>query len=111
MTVTSKSHGHEIVWNDSQWVWADTGEVADVRPCKRCGKQPVSVYVKIPADLSCTEQEKWRFAQIDACVAPIVAALQAAGIDMRGSCCGHGERPGEIVLQDGRKLQIHRKED
>ena len=64
------------------------------------------VHVKIPADLSCTGEERWKDAQIDSCIAPLVRALQEGGIDMRGSCCGHDERPGHIDLQDGRGLLI-----
>jgi hypothetical protein len=63
------------------------------------------VRVKIPADLSCTGAEKWKTVGIDQCIAPIVRALQSAGIDMRGSCCGHGE-DGEILLADGRRLVV-----
>jgi hypothetical protein len=66
----------------------------------------VIVSVKIPADLSCEGQEKWKNVGIDACIAPLVAALQAGGIDMRGSCCGHGIGSGYIDLQDGRVLLI-----
>ncbi|MCK4760213.1 MAG: hypothetical protein KAT69_09185 [Candidatus Aminicenantes bacterium] len=44
--------------------------------------------------------------KIDKCIAPIVEALQKGGIDMRGSCCGHGKGPGRIDLQDGRTIQI-----
>ena len=62
------------------------------------------VRVKIPADLSSTGQVKWRKMEIDTCIAPVVDALQRAGIDMRGSCCGHGHSVGEIYLQDGRLL-------
>lgn len=64
----------------------------------------VPVNVKIPADLSCTGKVHWRRAKIDRCIAPLVAALQRGGIDMRGSCCGHGEATGRIDLQDGRVL-------
>lgn len=64
------------------------------------------VRVKIPADLSSTGKIKWRRAKIDTCVAPLVDALQQSGIDMRGSCCGHGHSAGEIHLQDGRLLLI-----
>lgn len=65
-----------------------------------------TLHVKVPADLSSTGEAKWRDFAIDACIAPIVAALQAGGIDMRGSCCGHGERDGEILLADGRVLVV-----
>jgi hypothetical protein len=66
----------------------------------------VLVLVKVPADLSHTGVEQWREFGIDACIAPIVAALQAGGIDMRASCCGHGAGPGRIDLADGRVLRI-----
>ena len=66
----------------------------------------VPVRVKIPADLSSTGKVKWKEAKIDGCIAPIVKALQGAGIDMRGSCCGHGKYLRDIHLQDGRLLLI-----
>lgn len=64
------------------------------------------VRVKIPADLSHTGEERWKDAKIDSCIASLVRALQRAGIDMRGSCCGHGRSEGDIHLQDGRVLII-----
>ena len=66
----------------------------------------VNVWVKIPADLSYTEKERWDWKGIDSCIAPIVSALQKGGIDMRGSCCGHSKWMGQIALQDGRVLLI-----
>ena len=66
----------------------------------------VLVATKVPADLSCTRQEKWKESRIDRCIAPIVEALQKSGIDMRASCCGHGKAEGRIHLQDGRILLI-----
>lgn len=42
----------------------------------------------------------------DPCIAPLVAALNAASIETVASCCGHGHRPGVIVLRDGRELFI-----
>ena len=64
------------------------------------------VLVKIPADLSNTGKEKWQEEGIDKCIAPLVRALQEGGIDMRGSCCGHGGMLGDIHLQDNRVLLI-----
>lgn len=64
------------------------------------------VNVKIPADLSHTGKILWKKKQIDGCIASIVRALQKGGIDMRGSCCGHGKMDGDIHLQDGRILII-----
>ncbi len=62
--------------------------------------------VKIAAELSHTGEERWADKAIDSCIAPIVRALQDAGIDMKGSCCGHGKGAGEILLADGRVLTI-----
>jgi hypothetical protein len=43
---------------------------------------------------------------VDQCIAPLVRALNAAGIATVASCCGHGKRPGNIALADGRELII-----
>lgn len=64
------------------------------------------IKVKIPADLSHTGKGFWKYCKIDKCIAPIVRALQEGGINMRGSCCGHGKMDGDIHLQDGRILII-----
>lgn len=73
-----------------------------VCPCN----ETVDVYVKIPADLSCTGEERWKYAKVDKCIAPIVQALQNQRIYMRGSCCGHGKGDGEIMLQDGNLVTV-----
>lgn len=65
-----------------------------------------TVRVRIAADLSCTGKVRWKIAVIDKCIAPLVEALQTSGVDMRGSCCGHGKKDGYIQLQDGRMLII-----
>jgi hypothetical protein len=49
-----------------------------------------------------------RTVEVDAEVAPIVAALNAAGIETVASCSGHGSRLGNIALRDGRELIIAR---
>ena len=43
---------------------------------------------------------------IDGCVQQIVEALNAAGLETVASCCGHGKRPGNIALRDGREIII-----
>jgi hypothetical protein len=45
---------------------------------------------------------------VDACIALLVQAINAAGIKTVASCCGHGHRPGTIALADGRELVIAR---
>lgn len=62
--------------------------------------------VTVPAHLSHTGQARRATKGIDACIAPIVKALNAAGIRTAGSCCGHGRDPGNIILADGRELVI-----
>lgn len=46
--------------------------------------------------------------EVDVEVAPIVSALNAAGISTVASCSGHDHRPGQIALLDGRELIIAR---
>lgn len=43
---------------------------------------------------------------IDPCVAPIVQALYDAGLKPVASCCGHGVKPAEVRLEDGRDVLI-----
>ena len=66
-----------------------------------------SIVVIVPADLSHTGKARFKLADIDECIAPIVRALNNAGILTRGCCCGHGRENGSILLQDGRMLEIH----
>jgi len=47
----------------------------------------------------------------DPCLEPIIRALNTAGIHTLASCCGHGHRPGNIALADGRELVIARDWD
>jgi hypothetical protein len=45
---------------------------------------------------------------VDHCIAPIVKALNEAGVATIACCCGHGVRPGNIALVDGRELILAR---
>lgn len=76
-----------------------------------CINEHELVKVKIPANLSHTGKAFWKHCKIDKCIAPLVRALQEGGIDMRGSCCGHGKMDGDIHLQDGRILIIKKDGD
>ena len=64
------------------------------------------VKVLIPSDLSYTGKQRYAFKAIDFCIADIVKMLNRCGVVTIASCCGHGKRNGEILLQDGRKLII-----
>lgn len=69
----------------------------------------VTLRLKTKALLSHTGQDYWRDWEIDRCIAPVVKALQDGGIDMLGSCCGHGRGDGEILLADGRELVVRKR--
>jgi hypothetical protein len=45
---------------------------------------------------------------VDDCIADLVQALNDAGIETIGCCCGHGKVDGDIQLADGRILIIER---
>ena len=45
---------------------------------------------------------------IDPCIQPIVEALGNADIKTVASCCGHGQAPGVVSLEDGRELIVAR---
>lgn len=47
----------------------------------------------------------------DPCLYDMVKALNDAGIRTVASCCGHGFRPGNIALADGRELVLARNFD
>ena len=54
---------------------------------------------------------KGRRQDVDLCLADLVAALNAANIGTAASCCGHGQMPGNIMLDDGRVLTIESNAD
>lgn len=62
--------------------------------------------VFIPAHLSRTGQDRWDDKDVDSCIAPLVKSLNEHGLITIASCCGHGKRPGNIVLADGREIVI-----
>jgi hypothetical protein len=66
----------------------------------------VTLAVTVDASLSWEGVTVVKRKRVDRCIAPIVTALELAGIHMLGSCCGHGRSEGEILLTDGRTLVI-----
>jgi hypothetical protein len=66
----------------------------------------VILRVPISEDLSCSGYFHFAYKGIDCCIAPIVQALNDAGIYTSGCCCGHGKGDGSILLHDGRELVI-----
>ena len=66
----------------------------------------VDLELIVPAHLSHTGEARKKVVGIDACIAPMVVALNKAGFVTIGSCCGHGKGNGSILLADGRELVI-----
>jgi hypothetical protein len=66
----------------------------------------IAMEVVIPAHLSHSGAAYRREIGIDACIAPIVRALNDGGVSTIQSCCGHGKAMGRIDLADGRVLII-----
>ena len=68
----------------------------------------VILNVPIPGHLSFEGVDVWKDKPIDSCIAPIVKALNDAGIYTVASCCGHGKGGGSIILWDDRELVLAR---
>jgi hypothetical protein len=106
-TGDEKSISHERAFAVRHQPWSSADTSPRLRRQRLCEwGDTVPVRVRIPADLSCSGRSHWKRARIDRCIAPLVRALQEGGVDMRGSCCGHGRGEGHIDLQDGRLLRI-----
>lgn len=69
----------------------------------------VTLRVPIPAWLSHDGVFRWEDKAVDRCIAPIVQALNNAGIYTANSCCGHDESDGTIILHDRRVLTISKE--
>jgi len=69
------------------------------------------IRVFMPAELSHTGKARWADKAIDACIAPIVKAMNENGIYTRASCCGHGKEMGRISLHDGRVIMVDNPKD
>ena len=99
MTAHSKASGHPISYVGGCWVYDDTRHSVCVdrpRPCRLCGL--ACVVVDLGGSRGAVE--------VDACIAGIVLALNEGGVATVASCCGHGRRPGSIILADGREILV-----
>lgn len=94
MTARAHCYGHEIVWKNGHWLYKDDGTALTRRACGRCSREQV----KLPLG--------GRVVNIDTCIHPLIAALNAGGVLTKACCCGHGFHPGVIILEDGRELFI-----
>ena len=65
----------------------------------RCSQ--VRELVTIQAGRAHDGRERVDVIWLDACIAPAVRALNAAGFETAGSCCGHGRDVPSVMLADG----------
>ena len=66
----------------------------------------VAVNLRVTAGISCTGRTRHVVKHIDSCIAQLVKDFNRIGLVTIASCCGHGKRPGSIVLADGRHFEI-----
>jgi hypothetical protein len=97
VTVRSTCYGHDAVFDEAAKVWryaSDGTTVSTARLCQGCGVESAVLNLGgQPVD-------------VDACIAPIVQALNDGGCPTVASCCGHRRRHGRISLRDGRELFV-----
>ena len=60
----------------------------------------------VRVNLSHLTSRGYTWAGVDPCIAPLVQILNDGGIQTIASCCGHGNRPGNIILENGKELII-----
>ena len=65
----------------------------------------------IPGRLDHTGKGRMKPCDIDRCLANLVEALNTGGILTEACCCGHGKRPGNIILGNGQVIEIHETEE
>jgi len=104
MVAKSHANGHTTEFIDGKWT-----ETPDT--CAKCDRSTKPVFVYICADQSHTGQGRWDHVKIDSCIAELVQSLSDGGVIMRASCCGHGKKPGYILLKDGYKLKLMGEND
>ena len=68
--------------------------------------QTQPLWVKAHPDWERHIQNGRKLIGVDSCLASLISALNEAGIHTEACCCGHGKRPGNIILSDGRELII-----
>lgn len=61
---------------------------------------------QVPVNLAHPREDGVVSAGVDKCIAPLVQALNDAGVQTLSACCGHDHRPGYIGLEEGRVLTI-----
>jgi len=94
VTVTSKSLGNEIVWNQEAQEWHAADCNIEEWRCKACQKIPVQL--KLPDNID--QHRENRIISIDACIVNDIQILWKEGIQTLSCCCGHKENAPSIVI-------------
>lgn len=69
-------------------------------------KQDSTWKTQVNVTLAHPRKDGVTFVGVDPCIAPLVQAINDAGIQTASSCCGHGHQTGSIILEDGREILI-----
>ena len=98
MTAKSHSNGYEVYFDEKEedWKYSDTDSSVkntEARPCQKCGKHQLAVQLCSPR-----QHSKLEWAYVDHCIGPLVEVLNQYGIKTTNSCCGHGQYPGSIII-------------
>ena len=62
--------------------------------------------LRIPAHLSHSGISYVKTVDVDRCIWDLINKLNSAGIVTISSCCGHGRRPGSVILGNGQELLL-----
>lgn len=60
----------------------------------------------LPVKLTHPRKDGVNIVYVDACIQKLVQGLNNAGFQTINSCCGHGQRPGWIALENGNHILI-----
>lgn len=78
--------------------------------CPFCGNKQELLRLPITSDLSRDGKRYYKKVPVDFCIAGLVKELNAAGIETKSSCCGHGKIGGFVLLLDGTEIKIRQRQ-
>ena len=67
--------------------------------------------VHVDASIAHEGRDIFKPMPIDSCIADMIAKLDANGLRMLATCCGHGTLPALITLADGSSISIPTTEE
>lgn len=92
---------HQVISN----VWEDMYESAPSHSQQRCNIGNAESHDK---ELQVTIEHNGKIFGVDESISEFVQLLNSVGLETVASCSGHGHRPANIALKDGREIIIAR---